>query len=116
MLRFNFDVPPSFLPMMGWGLVFLLPAHAAACRLAGLYRGIWMFASLPDLKRVLRAVGMSTAALLVFFDFRDSPVRLWQGFGTLTSGGHDWPESGASTRTSCGTRSPRTWSATGPTF
>ena len=34
------------------------------------------------------------AALLVFFDFRDSPVRLWQGFGTLTSGGHDWQGSG----------------------
>jgi FlaA1/EpsC-like NDP-sugar epimerase len=48
-------------------LLFLLPAHAVACRIAGLYRGIWMFASLPDLKRVLRAVGLSTAALLVFF-------------------------------------------------
>ncbi|HNC21817.1 MAG: polysaccharide biosynthesis protein [Candidatus Accumulibacter sp.] len=75
MLRFNFDVPASFLSMMGWGLVFLLPAHAAACRLAGLYRGIWMFASLPDLKRVLRAVGFSTAALLVFFAlYRGHPV------------------------------------------
>ncbi|MDS4054857.1 nucleoside-diphosphate sugar epimerase/dehydratase [Accumulibacter sp.] len=75
MLRFNFDVPASFLPMMGWGLVFLLPAHAAACRLAGLYRGIWMFASLPDLKRVLRAVGLSTAALLIFFAlYRGHPV------------------------------------------
>ncbi|MFZ2974182.1 MAG: nucleoside-diphosphate sugar epimerase/dehydratase [Ferribacterium limneticum] len=66
-LRFNFDIPASFLPALGWGLVFLAPSHAIACRVAGLYRGIWMFASLPDLRRVLRAVGLSTAALMVFF-------------------------------------------------
>lgn len=68
-LRFNLDMPSNYLPVMGWGLVFLLPAHAVACRLAGLYRGIWMFASLPDLKRVLSAVGFSTAAVVAFFAF-----------------------------------------------
>lgn len=67
LLRFNFDLPANFVSVMSWGLIFLLPAHAIACRVAGLYRGIWMFASLPDLKRVLRAVSLSTAALLVFF-------------------------------------------------
>ncbi len=66
-MRFNFDIPANFMVVVSWGLLFLLPAHAVACRIAGLYRGIWMFASLPDLKRVLRAVGLSTAALLVFF-------------------------------------------------
>jgi FlaA1/EpsC-like NDP-sugar epimerase len=66
-LRFNFDIPANFMVVVSWGLLFLLPAHAVACRIAGLYRGIWMFASLPDLKRVLRAVGLSTTALLVFF-------------------------------------------------
>jgi FlaA1/EpsC-like NDP-sugar epimerase len=68
-LRFNLDMPANFLPVLGWGLVVLLPAHAVACRLAGLYRGIWMFASLPDLKRVLSAVGFSTAAVVAFFAF-----------------------------------------------
>ena len=67
LLRFNFDIPDSFLPSLGWGLAFLAPAHVVACRVAGLYRGIWMFASLPDLKRVLRAVALSTVALLLFF-------------------------------------------------
>lgn len=67
LLRFNFDVPPSFLPPLFWGMVFLIPAHAMACRLAGLYRGIWMFASLPDLKRVLWAATFSSLALLAFF-------------------------------------------------
>ncbi len=69
LLRFNFDWPANFVSVMAWGLIFLLPAHAVACRIAGLYRGIWMFASLPDLKRVLRAVGLSTVALLVFIAF-----------------------------------------------
>lgn len=41
----------------------LLVVHAVACRVAGLYRGIWVFASLPDLKRVLKAVATSAAAL-----------------------------------------------------
>lgn len=67
LLRFNFDIPDSFLLSLGWGLAFLAPAHVVACRIAGLYRGIWMFASLPDLKRVLRAVALSTVALLLFF-------------------------------------------------
>jgi FlaA1/EpsC-like NDP-sugar epimerase len=64
LLRFNFDVPANFYSVLIWGVVLLLPAHAVACRLAGLYRGIWMFASFPDLKRVLRSVAVSTAALV----------------------------------------------------
>src|SRR5690606_2660368 len=43
--------------------ICLLVVHAIACRVAGLYRGIWVFASLPDLKRVLKAVATSAAAL-----------------------------------------------------
>ena len=67
LLRFNFELPANFISVVIWGLIFLLPVHALSCRIAGLYRGIWMFASLPDLKRVLRAVGLSTLALFVFF-------------------------------------------------
>ena len=69
LLRFNLDLPSNFMVVLGWGMVLLLPVHVLACRLAGFYRGIWMFASLPDLKRVLRAVGFSTIALLAFFAF-----------------------------------------------
>jgi FlaA1/EpsC-like NDP-sugar epimerase len=69
MLRFNFDVPANFVPVLWWGLALLWPLHALACRLAGLYRGIWLFASLPDLKRVLRAVALSTIAVVLFFVF-----------------------------------------------
>jgi len=66
LIHFNFAWPTdsgfstsSFLILAG-----LLPIHALACYWAGLYRGIWRFASMPDLKRVLRAIVVSTAGLL----------------------------------------------------
>ena len=66
LLRFNFQWPYWYHEVILSGLVVLVPTHAVACRWAGLYRGLWIFASLPDLKRVLRAVGVSSFALLVF--------------------------------------------------
>lgn len=64
LIRFNFEWPAAYWPKMLLGLAVLLPMHALACRWAGLYRGMWIFASLPDLKRVLTAVGVSAATLL----------------------------------------------------
>jgi len=66
LLRFNFQWPYWYHEVIIPGLVVLVPTHAVACRWAGLYRGLWIFASLPDLKRVLRAVTVSSFALLVF--------------------------------------------------
>lgn len=62
-LRFNFGWPDGYGRTVLAGLVCMLPAHVAACRLAGLYRGLWIFASLPDLKRVLKASGGALCAL-----------------------------------------------------
>lgn len=76
LLRFNFDVPANFAYVMWWGVAILLPVHALGCHIAGLYRGIWLFASLPDLKRVLRAVALSSAAVFVFFVFFRSGQQL----------------------------------------
>ena len=64
-IRFNFDLPGRYSQKLWLGLGALLVVHAIACRWAGLYRGMWIFASLPDLKRVLRAVGVSASALVV---------------------------------------------------
>ncbi|MBL8447857.1 MAG: polysaccharide biosynthesis protein [Zoogloeaceae bacterium] len=66
LLRFNFDVPPAYAQIMYVGVTVLLPVHAFVCLWAGLYRGLWVFASLPDLKRVLRAVAVTSAAMIVF--------------------------------------------------
>ncbi|WP_332871094.1 nucleoside-diphosphate sugar epimerase/dehydratase [Parazoarcus communis] len=66
LLRFNFDLPSEYVRLAFLGLGGLLVVHAVACRWAGLYRGMWVFASLPDLKRVLKAVAVSGVALLVW--------------------------------------------------
>lgn len=64
-IRFNFALPGHYAEKLWLGLGVLLVIHAIACRWAGFYRGMWIFASLPDLKRVLRAVGVSAVALVV---------------------------------------------------
>ncbi|PAS98625.1 MAG: polysaccharide biosynthesis protein [Candidatus Dactylopiibacterium carminicum] len=65
-LRFNFEWPAGFAPTIWLGLALLLPAHAFICYVAGLYRGLWIFASLPDLKRVLKAVAGALIVLVAF--------------------------------------------------
>ncbi|MDQ6986809.1 MAG: nucleoside-diphosphate sugar epimerase/dehydratase [Mariprofundaceae bacterium] len=56
--RFNFGVIPNdIFSGMLWLLVVMLPVQGAVFYFSGLYRGIWRFASLPDLIRILKAVG-----------------------------------------------------------
>jgi FlaA1/EpsC-like NDP-sugar epimerase len=64
LVRFNFAWPSDYDLEIVQVLAILLPIHTLACHWSGLYRGIWRFASLPDLKRVLRAVTASTIGLL----------------------------------------------------
>lgn len=64
LLRFNFSWPPEYNQKIVLGLVVLLVVQTAASRWAGLYRGMWSFASLPDLKRVLKAVALSAGGLV----------------------------------------------------
>ncbi|UAW63719.1 polysaccharide biosynthesis protein [Mycoavidus sp. HKI] len=65
LIRFNGEVPPDFKESALWALVWSLPIHGLAFRIFGLYRGIWVFASLPDLLRIVRAVGASTLAVMI---------------------------------------------------
>ncbi|MCB5363223.1 polysaccharide biosynthesis protein [Pusillimonas sp. CC-YST705] len=65
LLRFNFEWPSAFAETILLVLPVLILVQLVACRWAGLYRGIWRFASLPDLYRVLKAVVVSAVALLV---------------------------------------------------
>ena len=61
-LRFNLSIPPEYLPAAFSTLIWVVPLQAALFWYFGLYRGIWRFASLPDLKRILRAVGVAAVA------------------------------------------------------
>lgn len=63
LFRFNFDIPPSHLASLKETLPWVIPIQAAAFLWFGLYRGIWRYASLPDLRRILLAVLTGAAAV-----------------------------------------------------
>ncbi|MCL1861197.1 MAG: polysaccharide biosynthesis protein [Proteobacteria bacterium] len=65
LIRFNFVWPSNNSSSTFLILAILLPIHALVCYWAGLYRGIWRFASIPDLKRVLNAIAFSAVGLLM---------------------------------------------------
>lgn len=62
-LRFNFTIPSQFVTTMMETLLFVLPVHMLVFMALGLYKGVWRFASVLDLKRIVSAVGL--AALVV---------------------------------------------------
>lgn len=61
--RFNFEIPPLYLGSLKEILPWAVTLHAAAFLWFGLYRGLWHYASLPDLRRILFAVLASAAAV-----------------------------------------------------
>ncbi len=68
-LRYNLDAIPPDLLRTGLGaLAVVVPVQAAAYWWFGLYRGVWRFASIPDLMRILRAVvvGVALSMLALF--------------------------------------------------
>lgn len=56
LIRFNGVIPRDFLSGGVHALIWVLVAYAAMFRFFGLYRGLWVFASLPDLLRISKAV------------------------------------------------------------
>ena len=62
-LRFNFDVPSQFVQSIGHNLVWVVGAQSIIFLAFGLYRGIWRFASIPDLRRIGLAVATSAVAV-----------------------------------------------------
>lgn len=76
LLRFNFELPEEYQPGLMLGLAVGLPVTAGCFRVFGLYRGIWVFASLPDLLRIGRAVAVGALLVpaIVIMLFRWEPV------------------------------------------
>jgi FlaA1/EpsC-like NDP-sugar epimerase len=66
-LRFNLDVPQQYLTMMLETLMWVVPVQALIFWLFGLYRGIWRYASTPDLKRIVFAVAIAILAVSALF-------------------------------------------------
>jgi len=70
-LRFNFDIPDNFKNSMLNTAIWVIPLQAAMFVGFGLYRGVWRFASLPDLKRILKAVFVAAFVIVaILFMFK----------------------------------------------
>jgi FlaA1/EpsC-like NDP-sugar epimerase len=76
-LRFNLELPPAdFARVAVATLPGVLAVHALAFWILGLYRGLWRYASLPDLQRILAAVAVASLAVPALFTLAvlDTPV------------------------------------------
>ena len=62
-LRFNLDLHEPQLSDMWRTLAWVLPLQAVIFLAFGLYRGLWRFASLPDLQRIVMAAGLGAVAV-----------------------------------------------------
>ncbi|MFH0933991.1 MAG: nucleoside-diphosphate sugar epimerase/dehydratase [Pseudomonadota bacterium] len=68
LLRFNFDLPENFRDEMLRTLYWVAPLQSIVLWRMGLYRGVWRYASMADLRRIFMAVAL--AAMLI-------PLVLW---------------------------------------
>lgn len=68
LLRFNFELPLNFAVEMQQTLLWIVPLQLAIFWKFGLYRGIWRYASLNDLRRIVLAVLTAASAI---------PFMLW---------------------------------------
>ncbi len=57
-LRFNLDLREPYFADMWWTLAWIVPMQAAIFLALGLYRGLWRFASIADLQRIVLAGGL----------------------------------------------------------
>jgi len=68
-LRFNFDVPRDYQDLMLETLPWVLGVYGIIFSFLGLYRGLWRYASLPDLQRIAAAVAIAALAVPATFAF-----------------------------------------------
>ncbi len=87
-LRFNLGViPETYIERAFEALPLLIVVQAGINWFFGLYRGVWRFASIPDLIRILQAVAVALVVgfglLFLFFRLEDVPRSVPIIFGVL---------------------------------
>jgi FlaA1/EpsC-like NDP-sugar epimerase len=65
-LRFNFNIPQEHMVLMQSTLWVVIPLYGFSFILFSLYRGTWRFASLPELKRILLTIIITSIAVTAF--------------------------------------------------
>jgi FlaA1/EpsC-like NDP-sugar epimerase len=88
LLRFNLGpVPEAYLTQALTVLPFVVIIQGAAFWYFGLYRGVWRFASVPDLMRILKAIAsgvlVSAAAIFVATRMQDVPRSIFPLYGLI---------------------------------
>jgi FlaA1/EpsC-like NDP-sugar epimerase len=69
-LRFNTEIPQFNVPNMLTSMAWVVPLQALIFFGAGMYRGMWRYASVPDLQRIAAAVLVSTLAIALVLVLR----------------------------------------------
>ena len=64
-LRFNTEIPAYNIPNMIGSMLWVVPLQGVAFFSFGMYRGMWRYASVPDLKRIAMAVIASTLLIIL---------------------------------------------------
>jgi FlaA1/EpsC-like NDP-sugar epimerase len=67
LLRFNFSIPSEFVDSLVQTLPLAVGLQALVFVYMGLYRGVWRFASVSDLKRIILSVGLSAVVIVAVF-------------------------------------------------
>lgn len=62
-LRFNFEIPANFSQALWLVMLIAIPIQMIMFFKFGLYKGIWRFASIPDLKRIVLAAVVSSVLI-----------------------------------------------------
>ncbi len=75
-LRFNLDIPDFYLRQLIDSLAMVVPLQTAIFWSFGLYRGIWKYASIPDLKKIIYAVGTGMVAIPALMVMLHYPVGI----------------------------------------
>jgi FlaA1/EpsC-like NDP-sugar epimerase len=64
-IRFNGAVPPEYWQGGMRALLWVMVTYAVMFRIFGLYRGMWVFASLPDLVRISKAIVSGALVVMI---------------------------------------------------
>ena len=83
LIRFNFDIPENYLKQIWQILPFLIILQSLFFIYIGLYTGIWRFASLPDLKRIIVSAIFAFLLIIVINFFFGIPRSIMLLFPIL---------------------------------
>ena len=78
LLRFDFQIPESEAPGLIHQLPYAVLIQMTVLMLAGVYRFIWRYVGIPELKRFLLAAGASSLPLLALRLFLPNAEEVWK--------------------------------------